>query len=195
MQQIGAAINLQAKPDNHRERMAAVSKSIMMLLTLKPKEDVSRELAATYHVAVKDETPETISQAVMNFIQGKAQDQNLAFCPSPPQLARECRRVATPKEAFDRVWKATDATQAILEAPDTVRDREIAADREKTPDERLNAINRIRKKFGQEPFNPYAEVKSHGTPTTGGIRDYSKAQIGDTSRLAATLETKAVSNG
>jgi hypothetical protein len=177
-------------------------KSIELLLAGRISE-ITETTVIAYSIAVAKFEDHIVEKAVIRFLQDEVSDHNLGYPVIPDELARECKKLSgemgnsieASMKRFREIWNKPDATQAALEAPDTVRDRQIAADREKTPDERLNAINRIRKKCGQEPFNPYAKVKSHGTPTKGGIRDYSKAQIGDTSRLAATLETKVLNDG
>ena len=176
--------------------------SIELLLEGRMKEATEKTVIA-YSIAVAKFDERVVEAAVIRFLQDEVSDHNPGFPVTPNQLARECRNISgetgnqidAAMNRFREIWNKPDPTQHKLESPDTARDRQIAADRAKTPDQRMDAINRIRKKFGQEKFNPYSSAKSHGAKTTGGIRDYSKASIGDVSRLAATLEEKAAVNG
>lgn len=131
----------------------AKAQAILLVCSLGDKEPTP-ERAMAYQIAVEQETPETVLRAAKNFIRGEVPDHDNRFGVKPPQLARECRRIAAPREAFERVWKQPDPTQVALESPDVQRDRDLLLVNGKSPKERLEIINRIRAKVGMEPFDP-----------------------------------------
>ncbi len=201
MKAVGKLKHAFEKEQPDRE-MSEKSKSIYMLLSLDTKmAEAPPEFAGVYLIAVRDETAETVRIAVERFIQGRVENHNPSFLPKPPELARECRRIAAPQEAFDKVWRKPQEKN-LLETPEVVHLREVAADRAKTPEERADAINKIRKKHGQPPLDFTKKVKlvsrktgrKTGETIGAGPQKFEQFVVGDAAALVAALDKNGGDN-
>lgn len=147
-----------ADDPNEKQERQQKSKAILIMLSM-DRRDVSPELASAYHIAARNYRVETISRACDDFINGRVNEVNKAFCPTPAQFATQCRKIQVPEDTFNKIWYPTNAQQ--LESREAQHKREILIEKAKTPEQKLEAINRIRKQLGQPPFNPYKAAKRY----------------------------------
>ena len=159
----------QSESDNNQRK----SKALLIMLSM-DRRDASAELATAYHIASRDYRVETVEQAARDFIGGKVDEVNKAFCPTPAQFATQCRKIQIPEDAFNRVWSPTKSQ--MLESREAQHRREMIVEKAKTPEQKLKAINRIRKELGQPPFNPYREAK-HYTNAKPDLPEMEKSNV------------------
>lgn len=180
------------KPDTERDAKEKQSKSKAILIMLSmDRRDVSPELATAYHIVARNYRLETVERAADDFINGRVNDVNKAFCPTPAQFGTQCRKIQVPEDAFNKVWQPSKAQQ--LESRDSQRERELLVEAAKTPEQKLEAINKIRKAQGIPPFNPYKEAKRHTSakPTLEDIKTRDKP-FAHSPSLLKTLEAQNV---
>lgn len=167
------AIKPNFKPESNNQDNQRKSKALLIMLSMDRRE-ASPELATAYHIASRDYRIETVEQAARDFITGKVDDVNKAFCPTPAQFAAQCRKIQIPEDAFNRIWHPTKAQQ--LESREAQHRREMIVEKAKTPEQKLESINRIRKEQGLDPFNPYRAAK-HYTNAKPDLPEMEKSNV------------------
>lgn len=105
-------------------------KALFVAFPAQEKTGTERELVATYLIALEGIESDFIAQACKRFIQGHV-ERSIVFRPTPPELARECRRLQQIAKRSSQLSAMPRRPRLALPEPPPMSAAEEAAMRER----------------------------------------------------------------